>query len=223
MLITIEGVLSPEEVAAASAFMAQGEFIDGKMSAGIMAAKIKHNQELAQDSDIFKRLNAVVFEKLKRDPRYQAATLPNKMTAPYYSRYTEGMYYGAHVDNPLMGNGPYLRTDVSTTLYLSDPDSYTGGETCVMTDFGEQRVKLAAGSALVYPSSSLHHVAKVESGERLAMILWAQSSVKDPAKRAILYDIWQSRESLLADQPGAENTQRIDHVYANLVRMWAEV
>ncbi len=223
MLITIEGVLSPEEVAAARAFMAQGEFIDGRMSAGRMAAGIKHNQELDQDSDIFKRLNAVVFQKLKRDPRYQAATLPNKLTAPYYSRYTEGMYYGAHVDNPLMGGGPYLRTDVSTTLYLSDPDSYTGGETCVMTDFGEQRVKLAAGSALVYPSSSLHHVAKVESGERLAMILWAQSSVRDPAKRAILYDIWQSRETLLADQAGEANTQRIDHVYANLVRMWAEV
>ena len=223
MLITIEGVLSPEEVAAARAFMVQGEFQDGGLSAGKMAVGVKDNLELEQGSDIFKRLNAVVFEKLLRHPNFQAAALPNKTAAPFYSRYSKGMKYGAHVDNPLMGSGPYLRTDVSSTLFLSDPDSYQGGELCVMTGFGEQQVKLAAGSAVVYPSSSLHHVAEVTEGERQALVVWMQSCVRDPAQREVLYQIWQSRESLLAADPQGEDTQRIDYVYANLVRMWAEV
>lgn len=223
MLITIEGVLTPEEVAAARAFMAQGEFADGKLTAGKMAQGVKQNLELDQASDIFKRLNMVVFEKLLKNPEFQAAALPNKLAAPFYSKYTQGMRYGAHVDDPLMGQGPYMRTDVSSTLFLSEPDSYEGGELCVMTDFGEQRVKLPAGSAVVYPSSSLHHVSEIQSGERLGLIIWAQSAVRDPAKRAILYDIWRTRESLLERQPDHEDTQRIDHTYANLVRMWAEV
>ena len=223
MLITIEGVISPQEVAAARAFMAQGEFLDGGLSAGKMAEGVKNNLELAQGSDIFKRLNAVVFEKLLRHPRFQAAALPNKTAAPFYSRYSAGMQYGAHVDNPLMGSGPYLRTDVSSTLFLSDPDSYEGGELCVMTGFGEQKVKLAAGCAVVYPSSSLHHVAEVTEGERQALVVWLQSCVRDPAQREILYRLWQSRESLLVADPDGEDTQRIDYIYANLVRMWAEV
>ena len=223
MLITIEGVLSPEEIAAARAFMALGEFKDGGFSAGKMAEGVKNNLELEQGSDIFSRLNAVVFEKLLRHPRFQAAALPNKTAAPFYSRYSKGMKYGAHVDNPLMGSGPYLRTDVSSTLFLSDPDSYEGGELCVMTEFGEQQVKLPAGSAVVYPSSSLHHVAEVSEGERQALVVWIQSCVRDPAQREVLYRIWQSRESLLAADPEGEDTQRIDYVYANLVRMWAEV
>jgi len=223
MLIIIEGVISPGEVAAARAFMAQGEFMDGTFSAGKMAKGVKHNLELDQSSDIFKRLNAVVFEKLMGHPDFQAAALPNKTAAPFYSRYTEGMRYGAHIDNPLMGSGPYLRTDVSATLFLSDPDQYEGGELCVMTEFGEQQVKLSAGSVVVYPSSSLHHVAEVTSGERLGLIVWLQSCVRDPAQREILYRLWQSRENLLATDPQGVDTTRIDHIYANLVRMWAEV
>ena len=223
MLIIIEDVISPGEVAAARAFMAQGEFVDGAFSAGKMAQGVKRNLELDQGSDIFKRLNAVVFEKLMAHPDFQAAALPNKTAAPLYSRYTEGMRYGAHVDNPLMGSGPYLRTDVSATLFLSDPDQYGGGELCVMTEFGEQQVKLTAGSVVVYPSSSLHRVAEVSSGERLGLIVWLQSCVRDPAQREILYRLWQSRESLLAIDPQSVDTTRIDHIYANLVRMWADV
>jgi PKHD-type hydroxylase len=223
MLITIEGVISPEEVAAARAFMAQGEFVDGGLSAGKMAKSVKNNLEMEQGSEIFKRLNAVVFEKLMRHPEFQAAALPNKTAAPFYSRYVKGMHYGAHIDNPLMGSGPYLRTDVAATLFLSDPGSYEGGELCVTTEFGEQRVKLAAGSIVVYPASSVHHVVEVSQGERQALVVWIQSCVRDPAQRALLFKLWQSREALLAVNPEGEDTQRIDHVYANLVRMWAEV
>jgi PKHD-type hydroxylase len=222
MLITIEAVISPEEVAAARAFMVQGEFVDGGLSAGEMAKSVKNNLEMEQGSDIFQRLNAVVLEKLMRHPEFQAAALPNKTAAPFYSRYVKGMHYGAHVDNPLMGSGPYLRTDVSATLFLSDPSSYKGGELCILTGFGEQRVKLPAGSAVLYPSSSLHHVAEVTDGERQALVVWIQSCVRDPAKRELLYKLWKSRESLLAADPEGEDTQRIDYVYANMIRMWAE-
>ncbi len=223
MLTIIAGVLSAGEVAAAQAFMAQGEFVEGKLSAGKMAEGRKVNLELDQNSDIFKRLNAVVFERLIENPHYQAIALPNKLTAPFYSKYIKGMHYDAHIDDPLMGAGPYLRTDVATTLFLSEPDDYEGGDLCVTTEVGEQCIKPAAGSAVVYSASSLHRVAQVTQGERLALILWAQSSVRAPAKRAVLYDLWQSRESLLASDPKGEDTQRIDHAYANLVRMWAEV
>ncbi|MEE9446972.1 MAG: Fe2+-dependent dioxygenase [Arenicellales bacterium] len=223
MLLTIDNILSPEEIAAARAFMVQGEFLDGKLSAGKMAQSVKNNQELNQSSDIFKRLNAVVFERLIKHPEFQAAALPNKMAAPYYSKYSKGMQYGAHVDDPLMGSGPYLRTDVSATLFLSDPEAYQGGELCVMTDFGEQRVKLQAGSVVIYASSSLHRVIEITEGERLALVVWLQSCVREPAQREILYRLWQSRESLLVANPKGADTRRIDRVYANLVRMWADV
>ncbi len=108
-------------------------------------------------------------------------------------------------------------------FFLSDPDSYEGGELCVTTEFGEQQVKLSAGSMVVYPASSLHHVAEVSQGERQALVVWIQSCVRDPAQREILFKLWQSRERLLAADPEDEDTQRIDFVYANLVRMWAEV
>lgn len=223
MLITIDNILSPEEIAAASAFMAQGDFIDGSLSAGKLAKGVKHNHELAQNSDIYRRLNAVVFEKFYQNEHFQAAAMPLKMVDPFYSKYAKGMYYGAHIDNPIMGKGPFLRADVSATLFLSAPEDYANGELCIQTDAGEQKIKLAAGSAVIYPSSSLHRVTEITKGERLAMVIWCQSRTKDPAQRALLYSLWQSREQLLSENPTATTTQRIDQTYANLVRMWADV
>ncbi len=223
MLTIIENVLSPEEVVAALRFMDRGDFNDGKLTAGKMAIGVKKNLELDQGSDVFAQLNSFVFNKLTQHPQFQAAALPNKIAAPFYARYTPGMRYGYHVDDPIMGEGPRFRTDVSTTLFLCDPDTYEGGATTIKTEFGEQKVKLAAGSAVVYPSSSLHRVEEVTKGERQVMITWAQSMVRAPDKRAILYDLWKSRESLLADNPKGEDAQRIDHSYVNLIRMWAEV
>lgn len=223
MLVIIEKVLSLEEVTAAQRFMARGEFADGKLTAGKMAEGIKNNLELPQQSSEYEALNEIVYKCLMRHPQFQAAAIPKQTAAPIYSRYTPGMEYGFHVDNPIMGEGPFLRTDVSTTLFLSDPASYEGGELTVKTDYGEQQVKLEAGSAVVYPSASLHRVAPVTDGERLALVLWSQSMVRRADQRALLYELWQSRESLLISAPESENTQRIDHSYVNLMRMWAEV
>ena len=134
------------------------------------------------------------------------------------------MAYGAHVDDPLMGHsGQRFRTDVSMTIFLRDPQSYQGGELVIGTTFGQQKVKLAAGSAVIYPSSSLHHVAPVSKGERLVALAWIQSYVRDPARRELLYELDQVREHLLKNAPEQEHTGLADKSYANLLRMWGDV
>ena len=143
--------------------------------------------------------------------------------SPFYARYTTGMAYGDHVDDPIMRDaGPY-RTDVSVTIFLNDPADYDGGELVVRTAFGENMVKLPAGDAVLYPSASVHHVNEVTRGERLVAVTWVQSLIRDPAKRELLYDLWQVREKMLQQQPTAEDTKKIDKTYVNLIRMWGEV
>jgi PKHD-type hydroxylase len=155
---------------------------------------------------------------------FRSAVLPYRMADPIFARYQPGMTYGDHVDDPLMGlSGQRFRTDVSMTIFLRDPGSYEGGELVVRTTFGEKRVKLDAGSAVIYPSSSLHHVAEVTSGERLVALAWIQSYVRDPARRELLYELDLAREHLLARMPDDEHTGLVDKSYANLLRMWGEV
>jgi PKHD-type hydroxylase len=133
------------------------------------------------------------------------------------------MSYGNHVDDPIMGEGDLYRSDISVTIFLSGPDDYDGGELVIQTPFGEQFVKLPAGDAVIYPSSSVHRVAEVTRGERVVAVSWIQSMVRDPDKRALLHELNQAREKLLHDHPQAEETSRVNHAYINLVRMWSEI
>jgi PKHD-type hydroxylase len=160
---------------------------------------------------------------LTRHPVFQAAVLPHKVATPFYARYSPGMGYGDHVDDPVMGPGPRYRSDVALTVFLNEPDSYAGGELTIRTSFGAHSVKYAAGDAVLYPASSVHRVAPVTAGERLVAVLWAQSLVRDPARRELLYELGQAREALLREQPEADETRRVDYAYVNLLRMWAEV
>ncbi len=223
MLLEIPEVLSPEQINQVRELLAQGRFIDGRLSAGMAAKRVKHNEELGPEDRLVQPLNNIVMGSLVRHPVYQSAVLPLKVASPFYARYAPGMTYGDHVDDPVMGppQGRY-RSDVSTTVFLSEPDEYDGGELVVRTPFGEQTVKLPAGHAVVYPSSSLHHVAEVTRGERLVAVTWAQSMVRDPARRELLYELNQARESLLKHRPQEDETKRVDVAYVNLVRMWAE-
>ncbi len=223
MLLEIPAVLSPEQIRQARDLIARGRFVDGRLSAGMAAKKVKHNEELGPEDQIMQPLNNLVMGSLVRHPLYQSAVLPLKVASPFYARYTPGMTYGDHVDDPVMGppQGRY-RSDVSTTVFLSEPDEYDGGELVVRTPFGNQTVKLPAGHAVVYPSSSLHHVAEVTRGERLVAVTWAQSMVRDPARRELLFELNQARESLLKNRPDDDETRRVDVAYVNLVRMWAE-
>lgn len=223
MLTTIEAVLSSHQLDIAHRIISKGDFIDGRSSAGMAAGRVKHNEELSLNEQQFRDLNNLVMGSLVKHPLYRSAVMPLKVAAPYYARYTTGMSYGLHVDDPLMGQGEIYRSDVSVTIFLNPPETYDGGELVIQTPFGEQLVKLGAGDAVLYPSSSIHRVAEVTRGERLVAITWIQSLVREPDKRALLHELNQARETLLQEQPDAVETARVNHSYINLMRMWSEV
>jgi len=224
MLVVIPKVLSSRQLQQVRSLLEGGHFVDGRLSAGTAAKRVKHNEELHAKASHMEQLNSLVMAPLVQNATFQAATMPYRVAAPYYARYTQGMSYGDHVDDPVMGPpGGQYRSDVSTTIFLNGPDEYQGGELVVRTAFGQQRVKLAAGDAVVYPSSSLHHISEVTSGQRLVAVTWTQSMLRDPQQRELLFQLYQAREKLLKNQPDAEETIQIDHVYVNLVRMWSEL
>lgn len=224
MLLTIPEVIPQPQLQRVHQLLQRGSFKDGKLSAGREAQRVKHNQELEQEADLYTALNNLVMGCLIQHPVYQQAVLPRRIAAPYYARYTAGMHYGDHIDDPIMGSGvDQYRSDVSTTVFLSGPADYDGGELVIGTSFGEQAVKLDAGAAVVYPSSSLHHINAVTRGVRLVAVTWAQSLVRDPGRRELLYQLCQAREILLRDRPAAQETAWVSNSYANLVRMWADV
>jgi PKHD-type hydroxylase len=223
MLTRLNTVLDPDRVQDARKLVADGRFVDGVLSAGMAAQRVKNNQELAVDERLMRQLNNLVMGSLVKHPVYRSAALPLKVATPYYARYSAGMSYGNHVDDPIMGQGDLYRSDISVTIFLSGPEDYDGGELVIQTPFGEQFVKLPAGDAVIYPSSSVHRVAEVTRGERLVAVSWIQSMVRDPDKRTLLHELNQAREKLLHDNPQAVETSRVNHTYINLVRMWSEI
>lgn len=224
MLITIPGVLDREALAVVRDFIATAQFVDGKLSAGSEAVTVKKNTEMQIPDQAMSQLNNLVMGNLVKHPVYLAAALPAKIAAPYYAKYTTGMYYGNHVDDPVMGPpGQRYRSDLSITLFISAPDEYDGGELAIHTAFGEQNVKLAAGDAVMYPSSSTHRVNEVTRGERLVAVTWLQSLVRDPLQRELLYKLHLAREILLEKAKDQQETELVSNAYVNLVRMWSEV
>ncbi|WP_462321031.1 Fe2+-dependent dioxygenase [Halochromatium sp.] len=224
MLLTIPGLLNAAQVQKVHELLADAEFIDGKLSAGFAASRVKHNEEMRQEPERMQLLVRILMASLGHNEHFRFAALPHRVADPIFARYRPGMTYGDHVDDPIMGSsGPRFRSDVSMTLFLSPPDSYDGGELLMRTSFGDRRVKLPAGDAVIYPSSSLHQVAEVTRGERLVALTWVQSYVRDPAQRELLYELNQAREVLLKDAPNAEHTALVDRSYANLVRMWSDL
>lgn len=224
MLVTLERVLGPADLGAVRELLGRASFVDGRLSAGAAARRVKQNEEVAAGSGVIEPLNRIVMRGLVEHPVYRAAALPLRVAAPYYARYTPGMGYGDHVDDPVMGpGGGRYRSDVSITVFLSGPEEYDGGELVVRTAFGPQSVKLPAGGAVLYPSSSLHRVAEVTRGERLVAVTWVQSLVREAERRELLFDLGLARERLLRERPEGEETARVDRCYVNLVRMWAQV
>ena len=224
MLITIPDILDKQRLDFINQVLEKANFVDGTLSAGMAAKRVKNNEELAADDQQMQQLNNLVMGSLVQHDEFKAAAIPFRVAAPYYARYTKGMTYGDHVDDPIMGGaGQQYRSDVSTTVFLNEPGEYEGGELVITTSFGEQKIKLSAGSAVVYPSSSLHHVAEVTKGTRLVAVTWSQSMIRDPAKRELLYQLNQARESLLKQRPDDVETKQIDISYVNLFRMWSEL
>lgn len=223
MLIHIPKVLTGDQLTEINHIMDSARFVDGRLSAGKAARRVKNNLEMAESPDLMNTLNNLVMGAVVRNPVYQAAALPLKAATPFYAKYGPGQTYGDHVDDPIMGAPQRYRTDISMTVFLNEPDDYDGGELVIHTAFGQQLTKLPAGDAIMYPSGSLHHVAEVTQGERRVAVTWIQSMIRSPEQRELLYNLHQARDILLRDQPEAEETRKVDVTYINLVRMWAEL
>lgn len=224
MLVEIDGLLQSAQLRKIDEILSQASFVDGKLTAGKAAQRVKRNEELRGEPQQMELLMRILTSAMAHNAIFRSAVLPYRMADPIFARYQPGMTYGDHVDDPLMGHsGQRFRSDVSMTIFLREPETYAGGELVVRTTFGEKRVKLKAGSAVIYPSSSLHHVAEVTGGERLVALAWIQSYVRDPAQRELLFELDQAREHLLETAPDEETTGWVDKSYANLLRMWGEV
>ncbi len=224
MLLRIPSVLTPDQLNGVRKILGNANFADGKLSAGAAAVRVKNNEELDKDAKELEQLNNLVMGSLVQHPVYRSGALPLRVAAPYYARYTPGMAYGDHVDDPVMGaEGMLYRSDIAITIFLSGPEDYDGGELVIRTTFGSHEIKYAAGDAVMYPASSLHHVNPVTRGERLVAVTWVQSLVRDPARRELLHELNLVREKLLKDAPEAEETARVNKAYVNLVRMWGEI
>jgi len=223
MLVTIPDLLDGEQLAAIRAELDRGNFVDGKLTAGERAAALKRNLELAAEQAGFDALNNVVMTRLVQNPVYLRSALPAKICAPIYARYTAGMEYGYHIDDPVMGPpAARYRSDIAITIFLNSPHEYEGGELSIELPHGRHEVKLPAGQAVLYPASSYHAVKPVVSGERLVAVTWVQSLVRRADQREILVHLDRAREAL-ARENRVEILQHVDLGYANLFRMWAEI
>lgn len=223
MLIEIPELLNSAQLAKIHGSLAQARFVDGRLTAGMAASKVKNNEELALEPELLQRLYRIVMASVGHSEVFRSAVLPARVADFIFARYQPGMRYGDHVDDPIMGQGPRFRSDVSMTIFLNPPETYDGGELVIRTPFGDQQVKLPAGHAVVYPSASVHRVAEVSRGERLVALTWIQSFVRDAARRELLYELDQSRQHLLRSDPESDVTKNIDRSYVNLLRMWADV
>ncbi len=224
MIVNIPSLLTPDEVRQAQSLLKEASWSDGRMTAGTQAALVKNNQQLAEDSPALPALRTLVLQALARSATFMAAALPLKVLPPFFNRYSgANNAYGAHVDGAMRqaADGSYVRSDLSATLFLSDPDGYDGGELSIADTFGTHRIKLPAGSLVLYPSSSVHEVTPVTRGERSACFMFIQSMVRDNAQRRLLYEmdmaLLQLRESVGETAPVVQLTG----TYHNLLRQWA--
>ena len=224
MLSEIPQIISPAVLEKIGSLLETATWHEGSASAGAQARNIKTNQEMDQSCDSWKAINQQVVSQLYAHPTFQSLVLPSKVSAAFISRCQPGMHYGKHIDDPVMGTpGARYRSDIAVSVFLSAPDNYEGGELTIQSQFGPVAVKLAAGSAVVYPASSVHEVTPVTSGERIVCALWAQSLVREPDKRELLHQLDEAREALHQSASQALVTQQIEQVYANLLRMWSDV
>ncbi len=227
MLITIPALLTADELEEARRHLAAAPWTDGKATAGYQSALVKRNLQLPEGAPATRTLQQLVLAALGRNPRFQVAALPLRIYPPLFNRYDDGMGFGDHIDNALRmppgGRGAPLRTDVSATLFLSDPADYDGGELVIDDSFGSHRAKLAAGDLLLYPASSVHRVEPITRGSRLACFFWIESLVRDDGQRTLLYDFDGALGGLRARGLGGEaELVALTGVYHNLLRRWAE-
>lgn len=227
MIHHIPNVLSQAQVQQFRQAMSQVEWVNGKVTAGTLSATVKHNQQLPEDHPLTHELSTIVLEALGQHPLFLSAAIPLDIIPPLFNRYEQSESFGMHVDNAIRrirGSNERLRTDLSCTLFLSEPDEYVGGELVIEDTYGYHEVKLPAGDLLLYPATSLHEVTAISSGCRIASFFWVQSMVRDDAERHLLFNLDQSIQKLrveLGDQHS--EVVQLTNLYHNLIRKWAEL
>ncbi|HZV64428.1 MAG TPA: Fe2+-dependent dioxygenase [Telluria sp.] len=227
MLVSIPHVLDAQQLAAVRALLDQAgdAWIDGRATAGYQGAPVKFNQQMDERSEAALHCQRIILAALERNPLFISAALPNVVYPPMFNRYGEGMRFGAHVDGSVRlhpHNGSKLRTDISATLFLSDPHDYDGGELQVEDTYGAHAVKLAAGDMIVYPATSLHQVTPITRGTRLACFFWVQSLVKDDGQRSLLFDMDNAIQALNRTEADEGARAKLIGCYHNLLRQWSE-
>jgi len=226
MLVHIPDVLTRAQVTSARQSLDQAEWVDGRVTAGHQSSRVKHNDQLPESHPLAESLGDVILTALQRSPLFIAAALPLRIFPPLFNRYTSGANFGSHVDNAVRqvpGTGHRIRTDLSSTLFLSDPEEYEGGELLVEDTYGVHSVKLPAGHLILYPASSLHSVRPVTKGARVASFFWIQSMIRDDGQRTLLFDLDTSIQRLNQDLPDHPSALQLTGVYHNLLRRWAEM
>lgn len=224
MLITIDHVLSKDEVKQFRRYLDNAEWNDGTKTAGTLARNVKRNAQIDDSTEVAISLGNHILRSLGNNPLFVSAALPRKIYPPKFNRYADGGTYGTHVDSAIMqipGTNLSLRTDLSATLFLAEPDEYEGGELEIETEFGVQAVKLEAGNMVLYPSSSLHRVMPVTEGARVASFFWIESLVRDEGERAMLFDLDQTIQKLTPAIAASDpRLLSLTGVYHNLLRRW---
>lgn len=226
MMLHIPEVLTRAQVAAMRAALDGADWADGRATVGAQGAQVKHNRQLPEASPLAAEMGAVILAALARNNTYVSAALPLRTVAPLFNSYAGGEHYGAHVDGSIRqvpGGLLPMRTDLSCTLFLADPDEYDGGELIVTDTYGMHEVKLPAGDMILYPSSSVHKVEPVTRGARVCSFFWVQSMVRDDGKRSMLLELDQAIQRLRVRVGDCEEVVTLTSHYHNLLRMWAEL
>ncbi len=229
MLICVPEVLGKDDVAEFRRIIDANVWEDGRSTAGAQSALVKRNEQLPPDSEVARRLGNRIVSALTANPRFLAAAIPLHIFPPLFNRYTasDGHHFGVHVDNAVRGDrltGLRIRTDLSVTLFLSEPEEYDGGELVIEDTYGSHEIKLPAGDLVLYPASSLHLVTSVTRGVRVASFFWLQSMIRDDHARSLIYDLDTAIQALV-ERLGRDDpeTVKLTGIYHNLIRKWAEV
>ena len=226
MLLHIPTVLTPEQVLDAREKLEQAEWVDGRVTAGHQSVRVKHNRQLPETHPLAEEIGDVILTALQRHPLFLAAALPLRVFPPLFNRYEGGESFGSHVDNAvrqMSTTGHRIRTDLSATLFLSEPSEYEGGELLIEDTYGVHSIKLPAGHLVLYPSTSLHHVRPVSRGARIASFFWIQSMVRDDGQRTLLFDLDTAIQRLNQDAPDHPSALQLTGVYHNLLRRWTDM
>ncbi|MFA6739941.1 MAG: Fe2+-dependent dioxygenase [Arcobacteraceae bacterium] len=226
MILHIPNVLSQNQVKECRELLNKADWIDGKLTAGNQAINVKSNLQLAENNPLLKYLRDLITQALKTNPLFVSATLPNHIISPFVNRYENGASYGNHVDNSILYDttvGKNFRTDVSASLFFTDPDEYEGGEMVIEDTFGIHEVKLPAGDLILYPSTSLHRVEPVTQGVRMVSFMWTQSMIRSAWKRSILFELDNTIQSLRLKYGETQEAVNLSIHYHKLIQEWAEI